>query len=741
MGYAMRGKYRALILLFIFLSIALSSAYLFLPNYFQSLDDRVRDFYFKFRGPQKVSDDIVIIDIDEKSIKELGQWPWERDKFAHILDNLSASGAGIIGLDIVFSEKDKTNPKLLAKKWGMDASKLPDYDAILAQSVSNTPTILGYVFDFSTSYLNKAPQIPAIFIEKSKQDREYIPVAEGVLPNIETIQNAGYSSGFMNNIPDETGMIRSVPLMIKYDEQLYPSLAFEMYRIAFASKKVIVNYSKAGVESVRVAKRYIQTDRFARLHLNFRGAFRSYKYISAVDIYKNIVDKKFIEGKFVLIGTSAYGLMDLRSTPMDSVIAGVEIHANMIDNLLNNDMLKKPLWSEIADLSAILVIIFIVVFFYSRFSLIVLVCMYIVLLFGIMYANYYLLFHEYIILNSIFPLISAILSLIGVLGINYLFESRQKELIKGKFANKVSASVMEDILKNSDSDALEGRDKEITVFFSDVRGFTNISEAMGDAKSLIKFMNDIMEPMTEIIIDEKGTVDKYIGDAIMAYWNAPLDVKNHADRAVNASLRQLHKLRDLNNTLRVKEEFKNVVEMANRENIEIVDIGIGLNSGEAIVGEMGSKRRSDYTVIGDAINLGARLESLCKYYGSSLNISNYTKDRLKGRYIYRFLDLVRVKGKKKPVEIWQIHDFYDSKEPLFYHTKESLLEELDRYHKAIELYKAQNFSYALEIFEELNTLEHKSNLKIYDIYIERCKHYIEFAPKDFDGVFVHTTKG
>jgi adenylate cyclase len=227
----------------------------------------------------------------------------------------------------------------------------------------------------------------------------------------------------------------------------------------------------------------------------------------------------------------------------------------------------------------------------------------------------------------------------------------------------------------------------------------------------------------------------------MAYWNAPLDVKNHADRAVNASLRQLHKLRDLNNTLRLKEEFKNVVEMADKAGIFIVDIGIGLNSGKAIVGEMGSKRRSDYTVIGDAINLGARLESLCKYYGSRLNISNYTKERLKGRYIYRFLDLVRVKGKKKPVEIWQIHDFDDSKEPLFYHTKESLLEELDRYHEAIELYKAQKFLDALEIFEELNTLEHKSNLKIYDIYIERCKHYIEFAPKDFDGVFVHTTKG
>ncbi|NPA60207.1 MAG: adenylate/guanylate cyclase domain-containing protein, partial [Epsilonproteobacteria bacterium] len=735
----MYGKYRVLLSLFIILSVGISSAYLFLPTYFQSLDDRVRDFYFKFRGPQKASDEIVIVDIDEKSLKQLGQWPWERDKFAQILNNLTASNVGIIGLDIIFSEVDKTNPKLLAKKWGIDSSNLPDYDAILSKTIASTPTILGYVFDFNEASSNDAPQIPAIFIEKGKQNREFVPVAKGVLTNIDIIQGAGYSSGFMNNIPDETGIIRSVPLMIKYDDELYPSLPFEMYRIASVSKKVILNYSKAGVESVKVGKTYIPTDRFARLHLNFRGPFKSYRYISALDIYNNSFDKELLEGKFILIGTSAYGLMDLRSTPMDNVIAGVEVHANLIDNLLNNDMLKRPTWSELADILVILVIVFVVVFIYSRFSLLVLMVIYPLSFVGVMYVNYYLLFTKYIILNSIFPLVSALFSLICILGVNYLFESRQKELIKGKFANKVSASVMEDILNNSEN-TLEGAQKEITVFFSDVRGFTNISESMGDAKTLIKFMNEIMEPMTEIIIDEKGTVDKYIGDAIMAYWNAPLDVKNHADRAVIASLRQLYELKKLNVILRDNLEFKNVIEMADKANIPIVDIGIGLNTGEAIVGEMGSKKRSDYTVIGDAINLGARLESLCKYYNSRLNISNFTKAELKGDYIYRFLDLVTVKGKVEPIEIWQVHDFdRDSKETLFYHTKDELLKELDEYHKGIELYKSQKFLDAMEIFKILNKSEYKSNLKIYDIYIQRCEHYIEYPPKDFNGVFTHTT--
>ncbi len=730
----MRNKLKILTLLFIALSVMISSAYLFLPSYFQSLDDRVRDFYFNYRGPTEADESIVIVDIDEKSIKELGQWPWERDKVAQILQNLTNSGAGIIGLDIVFAEADKTSPSKFAKKWNVKMDNLPDYDKIFASTVASTPTILGYIFDFDKSTdTNDAPQIPAIFVEKHKSSKEFLPQAKGVLLNLKEIQDAGYSSGYMNNIPDETGIIRSVPLMIKYDDIIYPSLAFEMYRIANSAKKVTLSYSDAGVESLLIAKHYIKSDRFAKVHLNFRGPFKSYKYISAVDVYNNKVPKKDIAGKFILIGTSSYGLMDLRSTPMDSVIAGVEIHANLIDNLLHNDMLFKPPWSEIMDICIILFTVFIVVFVLSRFSMVYLICSFVALLSLIIYLNYYLLFSEYIIINSIFPIISMFLSLTVVLGVNYMFEYSQKEMIKGKFASKVSADVMEDILKNPDSNELDGAQREITVFFSDVRGFTNISESLKDAKLLIKFMNEIMEPMTNIIIEEKGTIDKYIGDAIMAYWNAPVDVDNHADRAVRASLKQLHALKDLNQRLRANPKYKDVVKMADDAHIPIVDIGIGLNSGSAIVGEMGSAIRSDYTVIGDPINLGARLESLCKFYNSRLNISNFTKDMLQGDYIYRFLDLVTVKGKLEPVEIWQVHDFDRGQKELF--------KELDYYHEAIKLYKSEKFKDALKIFEDINSWKNRSNIKIYDIYIERCKHYIETPPKSFTAVFVHTTKG
>jgi len=736
-------KNKALILLFLVLSGLLSSAYLFLPKEFQSLDNRVRDFYFNVRGPQKADNRVVIVDIDEKSIKELGQWPWERDKFAQILRNLSLDGAGIIGLDIVFSEADKTSPSKFAKKWHIKIDSLPDYDEILANTVAKTPTILGYVFDFDNNdNQNDAPQIPAIFIEKHKKSVEFLPQAKGVLTNLDIIQNAGYSSGYMNNIPDETGVIRSVPLLIKYDDTVYPSLAFEMYRIASNANKVTLNYSPAGIESIQLAKQTIHSDRFGRIHLNFRGPFKSYRYISAVDIYNNLVPKKDLAGKFVLIGTSAYGLMDLRSTPMDSVIAGVEVHANLIDNLLHNDMLVKPSWEEIADLTIIIVITFFVLFLLSHLSVLWLTPTYLLSFYLLLYANYYMLFTEHIILNAFFPIVAMILSLVGVLGVNFMFEYSQKELVKKSFSKKVSKQVMEDLLHNPDSNTLDGAEREITVFFSDVRGFTNISEAMGNAKSLIKFMNEIMEPMTEIIIDEQGTVDKYIGDAIMAYWNAPLDVTNHADRAVCAALRQLHHLKALNEKLRANPEFENVTKMSDAQDTPIVDIGIGLNSGIAIVGEMGSMERSDYTAIGDPINLGARLESLCKFYNSRLNISNFTKEKLTGKYIFRFLDLVTVKGKSEPVEIWQIHNFdKEDTQALFYTDKETLLKELTLYHQAIHLYKEAKFEDALSIFTEINSWEDKSNVKIYDIYIERCEHYVKMPPENFNGVFVHTTKG
>ncbi len=712
----MKDKYKVLFLLFVFISLLLTTSYLFLPSYFESIDNRVRDLYFNFRGTEKVSDTIVIIDIDEKSIKELGQWPWERDKFAKILTNLQESGVGIIGLDIVFSEADKTSPQKFAKEWNIQREGLPDYDAILSETIASTPAILGYVFDFDKNNTKDAPTVPVIFVEKNKQEIEFFPHAKGVLTNLESIQKSGYSSGFMNNIPDEAGIIRSVPLMIKYDEMLYPSLAFELYRIMSDAQKVVISYGESGVESVQLGSVTIPTDRFGRVHINFRGSAKSYEYISAVDIFNNKFDKASIEGKIALVGTSAYGLMDLRSTPMESVIAGVEIHANVIDNLINQDMLQKPSTIELIDILMILCIVFVVVMLYSRLSMLLLVVVYPFSFASLLYFNSYLLFHEYIIINTVFPLFSMILSLIGMLGVNYIFEYRQKMMVKNSFSKKVSKQVMDDLLANPDATNFTSKEVEVSIYFSDIRGFTTISEELHSPKRVTDFLNFYMNAMVVSVEKHQGTIDKFIGDAIMAYWNAPLAVANHADEAVKTALEQIAQRDFLNKKIKKDFGFD-------------VDYGIGINTGSVIVGEIGSLGRSDYTIIGDAVNLASRLEGLCKPYKVRLIISEFTKAKLKDSYVMQLLDKVRVKGKAEPVEIYEVLSLGEA--------DEQKQIELEVYYKAHNFYLNAEFKKSKEIFD---TLYETYKKPLYELYSERCTHLLEENIIEFDGVFEFKTK-
>ena len=717
--------------------------YLKFSNQLLGFEYKVKDLMFQARGEIKGNDNIVIIDIDEKSLKELGQWPWSRDKVARLLQNLADYNVGIVGLDVVFAEPDNSSPKKVFQKMGMPYQNVEDYDEILAQTIANTPTLVGYVFALSNDAIfpEGHPKSSAIVIEQNKPENSYLIKPYRAILNIPQIQKNAYSNGYFNTVPDNDGIVRSIPLVMEYDGIIYPSLSLEMMRIVLEQDKITIQYDEKGVSQILIGELAIPTDFYGRMLVNYRGAQKSYQYISATDVYNKRIDALHVEGKIALLGTSAAGLLDLRSTPFDSVYPGVEVHANALDNILNKEFLSKPIWAVGADLISIALVAFLT-FAILLFPSAILSFMTLIALNSLLIgSHYYFMFHEGIVLNTFLPLI--VINALFIIGqaLNYFLEIRQKEMIKGKFASKVSPAVMNDIL-SSDSDVLGGKEKEITIFFSDVRNFTNISEALGNPKHLIHLMNAYMDPMTEIIIKSGGTVDKFIGDAIMAYWNAPLDVPNHADKAVSAALDQLHRLKSLNTALNHNIEFANVVAMSEKKGVPIIDIGIGINTGVAIVGEMGSSGRSDYTVIGDPINLGSRLESLCKYYNSKLNISNFTKAQLKGNYIFRFLDLVTVKGKSEPIEIWQIHDFnHTSKHTLYSVERAQLDRELLLYHEAIKHYKEERFEAALAIFKEIDGWENKTNQAIYQIYIERCLHYIDFPPIAFNGVFIHTTKG
>lgn len=760
------------------------SIYVLIPSQFEVFDNKLRDMLFINRGNIEHTGQVVIIDIDERSLKEIGQFPWKRSDVTKMVNNLSEAGVSAIGFDIMFPEPDKSSPHRVLSELGITnivpKDKHINYDKLLASAVAKTPTILGYTFDFVGREIhknNEAPKIPATIIEINKGQREYLPEADGVITNIPIIQDASRTSGFMNVWPDSDGVVRSVPLAIEYDSNVYPSLALELVRMAFQEEHFDVIYDESGVRSISLAGQEIPTDINGQLAVNYRGPSSTFDYISAVDIIKGDFNLADIEGKIVLIGTSAAGLLDLRIMPYDSIYPGVEVHANVIDNIIAGDFIHTPAVAPAINIILIFILSIVVVIAIGYSSALALPLIIVVTAFLLLYLLNYLLFSEGIILSIFYPLFTLIIGALASIITGYFFETKQKNLIRGKFASKVSPQVMEDIIKNAASgeDAFIAKEHEISVTFSDVRNFTNISEAAGDANTLIQFLNQYMDEMTNIITKYEGTVDKFIGDAIMSYWNAPAIVENHVEKSVDATLEQIHAVAPLNVKVKQDGRFTSICKMAEDMGVEPIEIGIGINLGVATIGEMGSSGRSDYTAIGDPINLGARLEALCKYYNSMCNISNHVKDRIpQDKYIFRFLDLVTVKGQSIPVEIWQIIDYADLSKtqwetPLYLTRsvsydadvagntviskhdneisgaveKQRLLDELEYYDSGIEAYKEARFEDALKIFRDIqDNWPDKTNKNIYNMYIERCEHYIEEPPgDDFNGVFVHSTKG
>jgi adenylate cyclase len=712
----LKKSYKSIIIAFL-ISVFISSIYIYFPELPSSIDNRLRDFMFNIRGEiEPKSDSVVIIDIDEKSLKTLGQWPWSRDVLSKILYNLNDAKVAIIGFDIVFAEEDRTSPHKIFKKLDIQKENLPNFDLEFAQAIANTPTILGYQFEFADKefILKSAPAIQTIFIEKNKNIEEnFLIKAKGTILNIPILQDSSYSSGFFNNIPDDSGIIRSVPLIISYDDEIYPSLALEALRIGLGIKRVTINYDENGVRNLQLGDFIVPTDRYGRLLINFRGKEKSFKYISALDIYNNSFNKEEIENKIALVGTSAAALMDLRATPFESVFPGVEVHANAIDNIISQDFIYRASWMDGANIVIIFILTFFTFFIIKKIPIWLTPIFTISFLFISLYYIYYLMFNTGIILNILFPIFSIILSGIISLIIGYFYEIKKKEEIKNKFASKVSKDVMEELLKNIDDNSLKAQNKEVTIFFSDIRGFTNISEKINKPELLIKYLNQYMTPMSEVITKNKGTIDKYIGDAIMAYWNAPFDIENHADKAVTSAIEQLNELKELNKNLEIT-------------NQPLIAIGIGITTGIATVGEIGSIGRSDYTIIGDSVNLGSRIESLCKFYDVSLIISEDTKEKLTKDYTFRYLDYVKVKGKENPIKLWEV--LVDS--------NDEIKEELNIYHEAIALFTNKKIKEAFILFQELNK-NYKSK-KIYDIYIQRCENFIK--NNYFDNIFTHKDK-
>ena len=711
------------------------------PELLQDLDNRVVDAMFQWRGAHPPSHSVVIVDIDEKSLRHLGQWPWSRDVVAEMVAALHRAGARVVGLDIVFAEPDRTSPKRylaeLPRSLGplippdilerVRRDEAIDHDLILGKAVTAGPTVLGYVFQTLADGLKSATEIP--FPSSSLRvaggdvsyDRLTLLPAYRAIVNIPDVAQAE-SEGFFNVFPDSSGTVRKVPLLMVMDAIPYPSLALEMVRIGLAEQEIVIHVSqqardnRRGILGISVGRHFIPTDDQGQISVNYRGPQNTFLHLPAVDVL-NGLHREMLRGRYVLIGTSASGLLDLRATPFSNVFPGVEVHANVIDNILAGDPITYDVFTEIGVTSVLIIaggLFLAALLAYSSplagglggF----------LLLSATIAGNYQFFFLHNKIIGLTYPLLTFALVFLVVTLFNYFFEGREKRFIRHAFGHYVSPQVVSKLMDHPENLTLAGQEKNLTVMFSDIRQFTSISENMSPLQ-LGAFMNRYLTAMSSVVMENRGTVDKFIGDAIMAIWGAPLDDEDHAGNAVRAALEMVRRLEAL------RPEWE-------REGLPAIDIGIGINTGTTIVGNFGSQERFDYTVLGDNVNLASRLEGSNKTYGTRIIISEFTREALADRFLCRFIDLVRVKGRLKPVRIY---------EPLTEGKgDEGLRREVARFAKAMEAYHDQRFEEAALLVEELQRMR---PCRLYSLYLERigaCR--LQPPPKEWDGVFVFTCK-
>ncbi len=706
-----------------------------LSLFLQTVDNRVADAMFRVRGPIPTTGRVVIVDIDERSIARLGQWPWPRTVLADLLQRLTAAGARVVGFDIVFAEPDRTSPASIVTRLARTdlppalrrhLKALPDNDQVFAEVIGRSPVVLGYIFETGTNTAGGGDTpFPSITVRPRPPGVAFsdmnLPRAQRAILNTPTIAVAE-TEGFLNFFPDPAGTVRRSPLFILYQDIPYPSMAFEVFRLGTATETVTIEaggqrYHRGWtVTGIDIGDRFIPTDEAGRLVINFRGPARTFPYIPAIEVLEGKADDQ-VRDRFVIIGTSAAGLLDLRSTPFAPVCPGVEVNATIIDNLLAADPLRHDQFTEqgVTFLSLI------------GGGLLITILLTVagpvagggtgLLLLGVLVAgDYWFLFRRGILIGITYPVLGLTFVFLVVTLANYLWAGRQKRFIETAFSRYVSPQVVRQLVADPGRLRLAGEQRQASILFSDIRGFTTLSETM-EPDALGRFMNRYLTEMSDIIMAHDGMVDKFIGDAIMAVWGAPVTDDHHATKAVRAALAMQDRLTELRPAWEA-------------EGLPTIAIGVGINSGLVSAGNFGSRQRFDYTVIGDEVNLASRLEGANKAYGTTVIISEHTRALVTEPLFCRFLDLVRVKGKKQPVRIY---------EPLLFGEPDpALAAEVERYQAAIDLYYDRQFAAAHDRFAALAT-DHPHPL--YTLYQERSRHFQEEPPPaDWDGVFVFTTK-
>jgi adenylate cyclase len=719
----------------------------------QRLEAIVYDTRLSLTMPRTLDPRIVIVDIDEKSLAEKekggeGRWPWPRDRLALLLDKLfDHYQSAIVGFDVVFAERDESSglrvleqlsQKELRDIGGFQAAlqKLQpqlDYDAIFASRMRNRAVVLGYTFTREAEQPgSKKGQLPGAVLAAGTFAGKNVgfPAYPSYTANLQILQQAAASGGHFTLDPDPDGILRRIPMLAEHGGAYYEPLSLAMVRMLLGQAQVVPGYpgekiwskNYSGLEWIEVGPVKVPVDESVTALIPYRGKGNrdgnSYKYISAVDVINERVALDDLKGKIILIGTTAPGLLDLRATPVESVYPGVEVHANMIGGMIDRNIKQKPPYVVGAEFILLLIagasMAMLLPLLNPLKSLLVTIAVLIAVL-----AGNLMVFHFG---NLVLPLASGLVMIALLFALNmsygYFVEARGKRQITGLFGQYVPPELVDEMAKNPESFSMEGESREMTVLFTDVRGFTTISEGL-EPKQLSQLMNAFLTPLTEVIYKHRGTVDKFMGDCIMAFWGAPLPDSNHARNGILAGLEMHEILRKL------QTEFQ-------ARGWPEIRIGVGLNTGRMSVGNMGSRLRTAYTVMGDAVNLASRLEGITKEYGADIIVGEGTRDAVPD-VVFRELDRVRVKGKDEAVAIF---------EPLGLQGQvaKARLEEAKLYSQFLRLYRGQDWDQAeLQLF---NLQKLVPGNKLYsETFVERITFLRANPPgKGWDGAFTFTTK-
>jgi adenylate cyclase len=706
------------------------------PAPIEELRVRIFDSFQRLDPRVKTVRPVTIVDIDEVSLEKFGQWPWPRTRIADMVTDLTKLGAVAIGFDIMFAEPDRLNPDIAADTFrNLDEETrvrlraLPSNDQILADAMRRSHVILG---ETGLPQVRKELDntLPVTGLATLGEDpTRFMFVFPGLLRNTPVLEQAASGRGLLTIKPERDGIIRRVPMITQAQDTTMASLSLEMLRVITGTDTIFIKTDKAGMQSIGVKGFQIPTDLNGQLWVHF-ARHDPQIVVSVADVLEGKVAPERIKGKLILVGTSAAGLNDIKTTPVDPAMAGVEIHAQVLESALTRAVLTQPYYGPALEFFSALLLGLLVIAFAPMFGPVTLVLVGALFATGLIGTSWYFYTQQRLLIDFTYPLLSTTLIYLTLVFSSFVREQAQRRQIRSAFGQYLSPALIEQLAQSPEKLVLGGEEREMTIMFSDVRGFTTISESFkSDPQGLTSLMNRFLTPLTNVILARKGTIDKYMGDAIMAFWNAPLDDKEHQINACEAAVDMLEQIEVLN------KEREQEAQDGGPTYIPI-NVGVGLNTGTCVVGNMGSNLRFSYSVLGDSVNLASRLEGQSKEYGFPIIVGSKTALAVKERFAILELDFIIVKGKKEPEVIYAIAGRQDTAQSGRFQRLRNLTIEM------LACYRSRDWDGALAAIERGRGTDEANALELlYHLYEARILNYQKNPPPDdWNGAFALLTK-